>query len=161
VNRESLAWSWRGATALPRPWTPRRASSNTNSGSVYASASADATDGAWGGRRRKPPGEELAGGSRLERSSPEEARARVEGSSPEEARATLAGNAGTSGRRSVAEGGGDAPGGAGRREEELPRARRDPPPGAVAAPRAVRCQRRRRRMPPTPRSMQPAREKGT
>ena len=68
---------------------------------------------AWGGERLA-----LAGGSRLERSSPEEARARVEGSSPEEARATLAGNAGTSGRRSVAEGGGDAPGGAGRREDE-------------------------------------------
>jgi len=60
---------------------------------------------AWGGERLA-----LAGGSRLERSSPEEARARVEGSSPEEARATLAGNAGTSGCRSVAEGGGDASG---------------------------------------------------
>ena len=87
---------------------------------------------AWGGERLA-----LAGGSRLERSSPEEARARVEGSSPEEARATLAGNAGTSGRRSVAEGGGDAPGGAGRRKDEPRRGRGKEGGGAAPPPVAA------------------------
>ena len=38
-----LAWSCRGATARPRPWTPRRASRSAASGSAYA-ASPTATD---------------------------------------------------------------------------------------------------------------------
>jgi hypothetical protein len=33
-----LAWSCRGATARPRPWTPRRASRSAASGSAYAAS---------------------------------------------------------------------------------------------------------------------------
>ena len=68
--RRFLAWSCRGATARPRPWTPRRASRSAASGSAYA-ASPTATDPAetrpapWRRGRRCWPGlRERSGGER-------------------------------------------------------------------------------------------------